>query len=144
MNMENLESSAFIEDPNKQEPNNGSTATIAGILLILAGVLAILAGVSILLIDTSIIESSMISVQEVDPSITPEMIRSILVVCGTILSIIAIFPLLGGIFALKRKMWGIAVAGSIIGIFSIGPIFASSVMSLVALILLFKSKNEFS
>ena len=72
-----------------------------------------------------------------------EQIETFLSICATIGIILSIFPLLGGILSLKRKMWGIAIVMSIIGLFTIGPIFASSILALVGLILIAISKNEF-
>lgn len=129
------------QDPFKQSSNKSSTPMIAGILLIIAGVLALLSWVSVIMIDVSIIDISML--QEVDPTITPEQIKNLLVTCGTIGCILAIFPILGGILALKRKLWGIALAGGILGLFIIGPLFLSSISALIGLILIVLSRKEF-
>ena len=50
---------------------------------------------------------------------------------------------MGGIVSLKRKKRGLALVGSIIGLLLIGPVFASSILSLIGLILIGKSKKEF-
>ncbi|MFW6041107.1 MAG: hypothetical protein ACOC85_04655 [Thermoplasmatota archaeon] len=46
--------------------------------------------------------------------------------------------MIGGIFALKRKNYGIVVAGSLVGIFSFGLILA-----IVALFVLLLASDEF-
>jgi hypothetical protein len=51
--------------------------------------------------------------------------------------VIGILSLLGGIYALKRKKWGLALAGSI------ASIFGSSVVGIVAIIFIAMSKDEF-
>ncbi|MEE8564982.1 MAG: hypothetical protein V3S79_01205, partial [Candidatus Thermoplasmatota archaeon] len=50
---------------------------------------------------------------------------------------------LGGIISIKRKMWGFTIVMSIIGLFTIGPFLLSSILSLIALILIALSKKEF-
>ena len=63
--------------------------------------------------------------------------------CATIGVVLSIFPLLGGIMAVKKTHWGVALAGSSIGLFTIGPFFISTLLSLIALILIAVSKEEF-
>jgi len=150
--MENIPTDDFgggnkMSDPNigqdsfKQSSNKSSMPMIAGILLIIAGVLALLSWVSVIMIDVSIIDTSML--QEIDPTITPERVKDLLVTCGIIGCILAISPILGGIVALKRKLWGMALAGGILGLFTIGPLFMSSVLALIGLILIVLSRKEF-
>ena len=129
------------QDPFKQSSNKSSTPMIAGILLIIAGVLALLSWVSVITMATSIIDISML--QEMDVTMTVERAREILVICGTIGCILAIFPILGGIVALKRKLWGMALAGGILGLFTIGPLFLSSILALIGIILVITSRKEF-
>ncbi len=50
-----------------------------------------------------------------------------------------IFAIIGGVFCLKRKNWGMALAGSLIGM-----IFGGGIFCLIALILVAISKDEFS
>ena len=51
---------------------------------------------------------------------------------------------LGGIMAIRRKMWGLALVGSILGLFFLGWAgFEASLMSFIALILLAISRSEF-
>jgi len=65
------------------------------------------------------------------------------IICGTIGCILSAFPILGGIVTLKRKLRGLALVGSLVGLFLIGPVFVSSILSLIGLILIVKSKKEF-
>lgn len=129
------------QDPFKQSSSKSSTPMIAGILLIIAGVLALLSWVSVITMATSIINISML--QEMDVTMTVERAREILVICGIIGCILAIFPILGGIVALKRKLWGMALAGGILGLFTIGPLFLSSILALISIILIIISRQEF-
>ena len=65
----------------------------------------------------------------------------------------AILALLGGIYALKRRKWGLALAGSIAAIFSWAPvvliltpavIFGSAPLGIFVVIIVVKSKGEFA
>lgn len=134
-----------IKYPLQHPSNKSSMITIAGILLIIAGIFAIIFWIQFLTLDAANLESiiDISQFQQIDPSITNEQIIGFLNTCAIIGCIISFFPILGGILALKRKLWGIALAGSILGLFSLGMFFTSSVLSLIALILLLISKNEF-
>ena len=117
---------------------------IAGILLILAGIIGLITWVSSLLIDVNTIDPSIIEqLQQSGMQITVEQIETFISICATIGIILSIFPLLSGILALKRKMWGIVIVMSIIGLFTVGPFFTSSILALAGLILIAISKNEF-
>src|SRR3989304_5163786 len=73
-----------------------------------------------------------------------EGLAAIIVVCGAIGIIFGLIALIGGVMALQRKKWSLALIGSILGLFTIGfVVFEASILSLVALILLAISKNEF-
>jgi hypothetical protein len=118
---------------------------IAGILLVLAGILSLIFWLQNYLIDVIYLEESGIlsQVQELDLDITAEELVSVLKTCATIGIIVSIFPLLGGILSIKRKLFGIVIVCSIIGIFSLGILFLSSIFSLIGLILLFVSRKEY-
>ena len=63
---------------------------------------------------------------------------------GVISIIFGIFTLLGGIMSIKKKSWGLAIAGSILGVISGILIFwVASILSLISLILIAVSKEEF-
>ena len=124
----------FGQDSFGQSTNKSNMATIGGTLLIVAGALSLITWVSILTVDISLIDTSFIAQEGF--AITPEQIQSVLITCGSIGCILSIFPILGGIVTLKRKMRGLALVGGLIGLFMIGPLFASSVLSLIGLILI--------
>jgi hypothetical protein len=118
---------------------------IAGILLILAGILSLIFWLQFYSIDVSyIVESGILSqVQKIDSDITAEELVSVLKTCITILIIMSIFPILGGILSIKRKLFGIVIVCAIIGIFLLGLLFLSFIFSFIALILLIVSRKEF-
>lgn len=119
--------------------------TIIGFLLIIAGALAMINWISFFLLNITTLSSyyDISQLQQVYPNITPQQFLDFLRACAAIGLVISIFPILGGIFAIKRKMWGISVACSIIGLLSIGIFFTSSLFSLIAIIILIISKKEF-
>ena len=67
----------------------------------------------------------------------PGVFSSLLVIGVVFLFIVGIFPIIGGIYALQRKKWGLALAGSIVAIFG------SSIMGILATIFVALAKDEF-
>lgn len=72
-----------------------------------------------------------------------ESLAAILAICGGIFVIFGLVAIVGGIMAVQRKMWGLALVGSILGLLALGFILGS-VLSLVGLILIAISKKEFA
>jgi len=71
-------------------------------------------------------------------------LSAIFLICGAIAIVFGIIAILGGIMAIRRKMWALALVGSILGLFFLGWAgFEASLMSFIALILLAISRNEF-
>ncbi len=67
------------------------------------------------------------------------MISGLVYGCGILVIIFSIIALLGGYFAIKRKKFGLAIAGAVLGIFTMfGALFA-----LIALFILIISRDEF-
>ena len=79
---------------------------IAGILLILAGILSLIFWLQFYSIGPSFIEESGIlsQAQKLDPDITAEELVSVLKTCATIVVIMSIFPLLGGILSIISQL----------------------------------------
>jgi len=70
--------------------------------------------------------------------------QTLFYICGAIAIIFGIIEILGGVMALRRRMWSLALVGSILGLFFFGWLgFEASLLSLVALILLVISRKEF-
>ena len=127
----------YTED---QEPRNPSSMPlISGIFLIIAGLLGLLTWSMALSFDSSMLQN----VLPADSPISIDQLQSLLLTCGIIGCILSVFTLTGGIVALKRKAWGLAVIGGILGVFTIGPVFIGSIVSLIGLILVIISKKEF-
>ena len=135
----------YPESPLKQEQPMQSThpsslPIIGGILLIIAGLSGLFIWTSALALDPSMIQN----VLPADSPITADQLQSILFTCGIIGCILSIFALTGGIVALKRKAWGLALLGGILGLFTIGPFFLGSILALIGLILIALSKKDFN
>ena len=135
-------------DQAQQPISPSSKPLIAGIFLIIAGLLGILIWSMALAFDPSDLDPLML--QNTLPADSPisleqlqSMIQSILLTCGVIGCILSVITLAGGIVAVKRKTWGLAIAGGILGLFTIGPFFLGSIMSLIGLILAIVSRKEF-
>jgi len=129
----------------KSQPNKFSKPFIAGILLLVAGTLGILNWVQLYTIDTATINSviDISQLSDMGTTITPEGLVSFIRSCSIIGIIISIFTILGGILSLKRKLWGIVLTCSIIGIGSVGLLFSSSLLSFIAMILLIVSRKGY-
>jgi len=130
-------------DQNQQPISLSSKPLIAGIFLIIAGLLGIFIWSMVLAFDPSELDPLMLqNILPADSPISLEQLQSILLTCGIIGCILSIFALAGGIVAVKRKAWGLAIVGGILGLFTIGY-FLGSIMSLIGLILIFISRKEF-
>jgi len=133
------------EQSNMNLPSRFGTSKplIAGILLIIAGVLGIVNGITIYYTDINAV------FQSLDPSlfqgenITASDIQNVLNICSIILVIISIVPILGGLLSIQRRSKMAVLSCSIIGIFTIGPVFLSSILALIATILIAMEKTEF-
>jgi hypothetical protein len=134
-----------IDYSQKIQRNKFSKPMIAGFLLIIAGFLAIFNWIQLYTIDAITLDSviDISQLRDIDPTITTESLVSFIKNCAIVGFIISIFTILGGFISIKRKLWGIALTCSIIGIFSIGIIFTSSLLSFIAMILLIISRKEY-
>jgi len=63
--------------------------------------------------------------------------------CSIILVIFSVFALLAAVVSMKRQHLDVAVVGSILSIFSFGFLMIGSIISIIALIIILKSRDEF-
>ena len=138
-----------MEKSFQQNSSKISIPIIAGILLIISGVLSVVMWMGLASMDVSLIGSTIlpefesISSEYGSIAFSEESIKELFVICGSIGFFLSIITILGGIMSIKKQMWGVALAGGILGLFTIGPLFSSSILSLIGLILIIISKNEF-
>jgi len=138
----------IMNDPFQQPSNKSSKPLIAGILLMIAGGLSILMWLSLAAMDVSFIETFIMPELGLAPeyesiALSAESIKELFVICGTVGFFLSVFMILGGIMSVRRQLWGLVLAGGILGLFTIGPVFISSILSLIAIILVAISRKEF-
>ena len=109
-----------------------SKPIIAGILEIIAGLLGLLAALSLFIV-VGMTGGSLDTPMGPLQAPVPGLIMS----SGIVTIVLAILSLVGGIFALQRKMWGLVLAGSI------GALLTAFLLGIPAIILTAISKKEF-
>ncbi|HEX7392236.1 MAG TPA: zinc ribbon domain-containing protein [Thermoplasmata archaeon] len=115
-----------------------SKPTAGGVLILVAGILALANGVLYLFLDIS----DFGTIPTLPEGITEADIEGIMRACGAVMIIFGAIAILGGVFALQRKHFGLAVAGGIMGMLGIGFSFGA-LLGLVGLILVAISRREF-
>jgi hypothetical protein len=113
-------------------------ATTAGILDIVAGGLNGLAAIGIIVV---LIILDRINIAQYLPPESAPMIMPLIVpilIGILVLSVVAtVFPIIGGVFALERRRWGWALAGSIIALFRM------FILGILSTIFVAMAKDEF-
>ena len=119
---------------------------IAGVLLIVVAVMALMVALVFMgAVDIGLGALDEIVAEDTTGTATGmvDMLQGILMVCGIIFLVFALLAMLGGIMSIKRKSFGFAIVGAIFGIFTLGPYALGSILSIVALVLILLSKDEF-
>ena len=107
--------------------------TVAGILDIISGFLGLMGGLVLIILGTvasGILGPFMFGRMELVP-------LGYLLVLGIPLLVLGILALLGGVYAIQRKVWGLALAGSI------SAFIFSQLLGILAIIFTALSKKEF-
>ncbi|UCH50440.1 MAG: hypothetical protein JSV54_05300 [Chloroflexota bacterium] len=112
---------------------------VAGILNIVLGVFNLLGMFVVigLLVAFGGGVLSVIRIAELMPIWLSGMVHGFLIVLAILLAVSSALPLIGGIYAVQRKSWGLALAGSIVAILSLAPV------GIVSTVLVALSRNEF-
>jgi len=113
--------------------------TVAGILNIVSGAVGLIA-VFGLMIAIAITGGSVNFPGKED---IPRFVPSLLTVIAAPLAVFSVLSLIGGIYALQRKIWGLALTGSITAIFASIPLLGGLPVGILATILIALSKGEF-
>ena len=113
--------------------------TVAGILDIISGAVGLIAvfGIIIAIFITGGI-ANIPGTEDI-----PNFVPSLLTVIAVPIAILSIFSLVGGIYAVQRRKWGLALAGSVSAIFASIPLLGGLPVGITATILTALSKNEF-
>ena len=115
---------------------NSSSPTAAGVLSIVSGVFGIFMGAGLILI--AVFVTSLVSFEDYPYEDLPLVfLESLFLGWGIFQLLLAILAGIGGIYALQRRHWGLALAGSIAAILVAFPI------GVVAVIFTALSKSEF-
>jgi len=113
------------------------TPVAGGVLVIIAGILALANGLLFLAFSTADLTGI-----SLPPEVSLEDIESIVRVCGVIEVIFGFVAILGGIFAIQRKHFGLAILGSVLGMLGLG-FTIGGLLGLIGLILVAVSRKEF-
>ena len=136
----------LIEKKNDKIVTNNQInySTLAGILLLIAGLLGLINYI-ISLSQFSLLAMSLVaSLKQIGLEIKLSQAEQFYLICSSIGIPLSIITFLGSIPCFRKRMWGFAVGTAIIGIFSVGMLFTSSILCIFALLLLIKSKSDFN
>jgi hypothetical protein len=121
-------------------PAKRSGSPVAGgALVIIAGILALANAVTFLTYGVADLEATGV---ELPSGVTWEDLLGILRGCGVLEIILGAVAILGGVFAIQRRHFGLAVAGALMGMFGFG-LTVGAVLGLIGLILIAISRKEF-
>ena len=109
----------------------------AGVLNIITGVLGIIGAIGMFIGFSFITNYWSIGGFEVEFEAFPRFVENTILGLAIPSLIIAILALVGGIFAIQRKQWGLTLAGSIAAIFSL------FLLGIASTVLTAMSKDEF-
>ena len=107
--------------------------TIAGILDVIAGVFALIGGLVLVVLGSA--GTGFLSCCGFGMLQFPSLV--LLLATGIPLLVLGILALVGGIYALRRKVWGLALAGSI------ATVLFSQLLGILAIIFIALSEDEF-
>ena len=112
--------------------------TVAGILNIISGVVGLIAVAGLIIAFIITGGFFLPGTEEI-----PEFVSSLLIGIAIPLAILSVFSLLGGIYAIRRKVWWLALTGSITSIFASIPLLGGLPIGITATIFTALSKQEF-
>jgi hypothetical protein len=106
---------------------------IGGILSIIAGVLGVIIGI------VAVAMEALITVLPV----TPEIAARFLWIFGGVPIVLGIVAIIGGIYALLRRRWGLALVGCICSLLCVFPLLPAMILGILAIIFVAIGKREF-
>jgi len=107
--------------------------TVAGILDVIAGVFALVGGLVLIVLGST----GGLFLDYFELGIFQWVPLAFLLAVGVPLLVLGILALVGGIYALRRKVWGLALAGSI------ATVLFSQLLGILAIIFIALSEDEF-
>ena len=134
------------EATGAEEKKSSVKPTIAAALMVLAAVDATINAIfNLMTISRKNLETVYreMGVAEDQIAESVDLVFNISITCYVIMIIIAVLLLVGAYLTFKRKKWPICLAIAIIGIFSVGFVLTSTILAVIALILIIISRREF-
>ena len=115
---------------------NSSSPIVAGVLSLVSGVIGIFMSVALILFSVfwANIESFPMDIPRDFPFL---LLQVACMVWGIVQLVLAIVAVIGGIYALQRKLWGLALAGAIVSMLVFFP------TGIAAVIFVSLSREEF-
>ncbi|MFC2050176.1 hypothetical protein ACFLTN_03245 [Chloroflexota bacterium] len=110
--------------------------TVAGVLDIVAGALSFV-GITFAFVGVGMLMLGAMGETELATGIPADLILGIVVMLAILAILVDILAIVGGIYALQRKKWGLALAGSIAAFFASWP------LGVAAIVFTIISKKEF-
>jgi len=123
----------------QQPVKKSAMPIVGGVLILVAGILAIAMGALYLTLDVNDIEDYGVTLP---PDMTAQDLADFMDVCGGILVVFGVLAIVGGVFGVMRKHFGIAIVGGIFGLIGIGFLLGS-LLGLIGLILVAVSRKDF-
>ena len=117
----------------------GNKSQIGGVLAIISGALGVLGGLGWYLFSPLL--NTIIQQDPESYNITPDelsVLSGFFIFWGTLTLLLGVLAIIGGTFAVRRKVWGMALTGAIASIFTFLPLGIASV------ILVSMGKHEFA
>lgn len=113
---------------------------VAGILNIITGVINLFGMFVVIGLLTAFGGGilSIIRIADMMPIWLSGMVHGVLIIMAILLAVLSSLPLIGGIYAIQRKAWSLALTGSVVAILSIPP------LGIVSTVLVSLSKSEFT
>jgi hypothetical protein len=120
-------------------PNNAKVAGVLDIVCGAMGVLGVLGIVFVILVISTVLNQEF---PFYDTSLSPEAVANLVTfvytLIGVFLALLSALAITGGVYALQKKYWGLALAGAIAGTFIFLP------CGVVAIVFTAMAKPEFT
>ena len=121
-----------------QPPRETKLAVAGGVLVLVGGILALI---------TSFLGLILFSLLYGDyyggMYYYPYSFGMLQVICGVVGMAFAIIAIIGGVLAIKKRSFAMAIVGAVFCLLSVGPLGISSILGLIGLILIAISSHEF-
>ena len=113
---------------------------VAGILNIITGIINLFGMFVVIGLLTAFGGGilSIIRIADMMPIWLSGMVHGVLIITAILLAVLSSLPLIGGVYAIQRKAWSLALTGSVVAILSIPP------LGIVSTVLVSLSRSEFT